>query len=84
MTQTFRRGAPEPGTVAADRLTGSGEIAKFWFGRDTPENRKKIYRAAETKVLPIFKFGGKLTASRRRLIEEHNSQTGVLPADAAE
>jgi hypothetical protein len=82
-TPRFQRGAPEPGTVAADRLDGSGAIAAFWFGRDTPENRKKVYRLSETKALPIRRFGGKLIASRRVLTEVHDRLTG-MPADAAE
>jgi hypothetical protein len=82
-TPRFRRWAPEPGTVAADRLDGSGQIAAFWFGRDTPETRKKIYRLAETNALPIRRFGGKLIASRKVLTEVHDRLTGIL-VDAAE
>ena len=81
-TPRFRRGAPELDSVAADRLDGSGEIARFWYGRDTPENRKRIYRLAETRALPIARFGGKLVASRRVLTEVHNRLTG-MPAEAA-
>jgi hypothetical protein len=82
-TPRFQRGAPEPDSVAADRLEGSGEIARFWFGRDSAENRKKVYRLADTKALPIAKFGGRLVASRRTLTQFHCRLTG-MPAEAAE
>ena len=83
MQTRFQRGAPEPDSVAVDRLDGSGAIASFWFGRDTPENRKKVYRLAETRALPIAKLGGKLIASRCALTAFHRRLTD-LPADAAE
>jgi hypothetical protein len=79
----FRRVAPEPDSVAADRLDGSGEIAEFWYGHDSAENRKKVYRLAETKALPIAKVGGRLVACRRALVVRYRRLTDP-PADAAE
>jgi hypothetical protein len=85
MTQVprFQRRAPDPDSLAADRLDGCGEITRFWFGHDTPENRKRIYRFAEMQTLPIGKLGSKLTASRRALTAAHRRITG-MPSEAAE
>jgi hypothetical protein len=48
-TTPLRRRAPVPVPVpdrslAADRLDGAGQIAEFWYGSNTAESRKKIFR----------------------------------------
>jgi hypothetical protein len=78
MQTHMQRRAPEPDSVAADRLDGSGEIAIFWFGADTPEARKRVYRLAEQNVAPIGKLGGRLIASRRALTEFHRQLTSII------
>jgi hypothetical protein len=50
--------------LAKDLLLGAGPIAKDLFGEDTPENRRKIYHWHEERVLPTFRFGGKLASTR--------------------
>jgi hypothetical protein len=50
--------------VTKDLLIGAGPIAEDFFGEDTPENRRRIYHMHEERVLPTWRFGGKLAASR--------------------
>ena len=86
MMTTLRRRAPEPvpyeDSLASDMLAGAGPIARFWFGSDTPEHRKRIFRLAEQKVIPVGKLGGRLVASRRALTERYQRLT-EMPAEAA-
>jgi hypothetical protein len=69
-------------SLASDMLAGAGSIARFWFGSDTPEHRKRIFRLAERRVTPVGKLGGRLVASRRALTERYRRLT-EMPAEAA-
>jgi hypothetical protein len=53
--------------VTKDLLLGAGPIAEDFFGTDTPENRRKVYHLHTEKVLPTFRFGGRLAATRTAL-----------------
>ena len=54
--------------LADDLLEGADDIAAFmgW-------NRRRVFYAAERKMIPIFRFGGRLCARKstlRRHVEE--------------
>ena len=53
--------------AAKDLLIGVGPIAEDFYGADTPENRRKIYHLHAARVLPTWRFGGKLAATRTAL-----------------
>jgi hypothetical protein len=86
MMTTLRRRAPEPvpyeDNLASDMLASAGPIARFWFGSNTPEHRKRTFRLAEQKVIPVGRLGGRLMASRRAPTERHRRLT-EMPAEAA-
>jgi|HubBroStandDraft_6_1064221.scaffolds.fasta_scaffold1129946_1 hypothetical protein len=61
--------------IAEDRLTGAGEIAAFWFGNDSPDNRKKVFRLIAARRIPAGKIGNLIVASKARLLEYHKQTT---------
>lgn len=62
-------------SLAADRLDGAGQIAEFWYGSNTAESRKKIFRLVELKAIPAGKLGRRLVASKRALSELYQQLT---------
>jgi hypothetical protein len=82
-TPRFQRGAPEPDSIAADRLDGAAAISRFWFGSASPQNLKRTYRLIEQRAIPVGRLGGRIVGSRRALTAFHRRLTD-LPADAAE
>ena len=53
--------------LADDLLVGAAAISEYVFG--TPDDRRKVYRLAESGELPIFKLGATLCARKSRLNE---------------
>jgi hypothetical protein len=53
----------EPDSPAANRLDGARAIAQFWFGADTAETRKRIFKLAQDGTIPVAKLGGQLLAN---------------------
>lgn len=56
-------------TLAEDALEGAGQLAVFFYGDDTPANRRKIYRmsseiAPEDRP-PFFTYGDNILRARR-------------------
>ena len=51
-----------------DLIFGAGKIAQIVFGSDTPSTRRSIFHMAQNGQLPINKIGGRLAASRLRLV----------------
>jgi hypothetical protein len=77
-TIPVRRGTPVPApdqSLASDRLDGARAIAAFWFGADTRENKRKVFRLIDLKVIPVAKVGGRLIASKRALSERYRQLT---------
>jgi hypothetical protein len=58
---------PKDDFVTKDVLIGAGPIAEDFFGKDTPENRRRIYHMHEERTLPTWNLGGKLAATRSAL-----------------
>ena len=79
----FERRAPEPDSLAADRLDGAAAISRFWFGSESVQNLKRTYRLIEQQAIPVGRLGGRIVGSRRALTEFHRRLTD-LPANAAE
>jgi hypothetical protein len=75
---------PDPTGPADDRLCGVGQIAAFWFKKDSQAKRKSIYRMLEAGELPAGKFLGRWVASRKRLMQFHEELTSGNFRDAAE
>ena len=65
----------EPDSPAANRLDGARAIAQFWFGADTAETRKRIFKLAQDGTIPVAKLGGRLLASKRALSERYRQLT---------
>jgi hypothetical protein len=65
-----------------DRLEGAGPIALFWYGRDTHETRKRVYSLISKGRIPAGKLGGKIVASKRRLIAAYEQMTSGDAAQA--
>jgi hypothetical protein len=63
-----------PQNLADDLLNGVGEIANFYFGQDTPENRRKVYRRAKNGQIPIFRDGILIKARKSRLLRHISDQ----------
>lgn len=77
-TTPVRRGVPMPApdqSLASDRLDGARAIAAFWFGADTRENKRKVFRLIDLKVIPVAKVGGRLMASKRALRKQYERIT---------
>jgi hypothetical protein len=69
------RSVIEPDSPAADRLDGARAIATYWFGADTAETRKRIFKLAQDRTIPVAKVGGRLLASKRALSERYRQLT---------
>jgi hypothetical protein len=67
--------------LAADRLTGCAQIARFWFGNDGHLAVRATFRLLEKRVIPAGKLGGQWIASRRALRERHERLTSGEAAD---
>lgn len=50
-----------------DLLRGGRPIARFVFGNDGAEYRRKIYYLAETERLPVFRLGKTLCGRKSTL-----------------
>jgi hypothetical protein len=65
-----------PGSViVGDRLEGASQIALFWFGSDDAHSIRRLYHAVRRNRLPTGKDGGKLIASKAKLLAHWNNQT---------
>lgn len=51
-------------SLARDLLIGGGQIAKEVLGKDTAENRRRIYTWHELGLLPTFRMGGQIASTR--------------------
>ncbi len=62
--------------LAADRLTGCAQIAKFWFGNDGHLAQRATFRLLENRKIPAGKLGGQWVSSKRALRRFHERLTG--------
>jgi hypothetical protein len=69
------RRPPQPGLIGADRVEGAREIAMVWFGSDDPKSIRKVYHAVKRKRIPCGEDGGKLVASRAKLLAAWDRQS---------
>jgi hypothetical protein len=67
--------------LATDRLDGASEIATFFFGSASSENRRKVFRLIDQKAIPAGKLGGRLVASKRALAAHYRMLTGAQAAE---
>src|SRR6187551_3086542 len=65
--------------LASDRLDGAGQFAEFIFGEDTPETRKKIYRAVEAGIVPAGRWATRLFGSKRAVRAAIETALTVAP-----
>jgi hypothetical protein len=61
-------------TLADDLLSNVGAIAFFYLGKDTPKNRRIIYRLVEERKLPVFRDGNSIKARKSRLLRHITEQ----------
>jgi len=54
-------------SLADDLLRGAKKIADFFYGSDDSQGVRRVYHAAATGQLPIFKMGATLCARRSTL-----------------
>jgi hypothetical protein len=77
--------APKEGLMS-DVVCGAGPLAKLVYGADTPQNRRRVYYAAEQKILPTFKWGNSIASTQpliRQLLSEQISAAAAAAATAA-
>ncbi len=58
-------------TLADEVLRGAGEIAKFWRGRDTKQNRRAVYHAHEEGYIPTWKEGDQIVTTKSALVAHY-------------
>ena len=58
-------------TLADDLLQGAGEIARFFYGDDSPKNRRRIYHLIQQRsdCLPIFRLGSQIYARKSKIMK---------------
>jgi hypothetical protein len=57
--------------IFQDVLRGAGEISKIVYGKNTKENRRRIYHKHERKQLPTWKEGAEIITTRTALREHY-------------
>jgi hypothetical protein len=59
---------PPSGLIASDRLEGAAQIAAFYYGDDSQKSVKRLYHAVARGLVPCGKEGGKLVASKTKIL----------------
>lgn len=58
-----------------DLLHGADDIAEFLYG--DRKYRRRVYHLVETRQIPVFRLGGRLTARRSTLVHAFEKLEGA-------